>query len=312
MIGRSHSAPNPSRIRTAGLALCLCGLLAVPVSAQDSWSVYISTDMEGLSGVGAPGMTQGNGKDYSVGRRMLTREVQRVVAGIRSAAAERGVSSVRIVVNDSHGDHANALIEDFPPGVEYVQGSLKPLGMTAELDESFDAAIYLGYHARAGQPGFLAHTGSGLVLDMSINGVPAGEGEMNAAYAGALGVPVVLIAGDADFVRLARETYATSSEVVVTKTAVTAHAAHLRPVDEVQDELEAKAKAAMLNLDSYSPWDVGPPFTVEMKLNNATHVEVAAGLPGVEKTGPLSVRFTEADPERAYRMIRILYRFLSM
>jgi D-amino peptidase len=282
------------------------------LEAQDSWSVFISTDMEGLTGVGAPGMTQGSGKDYAVGRRMMTREIQRVVAGIRLAARERGIESVRIVVNDSHGDHANALIEEFPPGVEYVQGSLKPLGMTAELDESFDAAMYLGYHARAGQPGFLAHTGSGLVLDMTINGISAGEGEMNAAYAGAHGVPVVLIAGDADYVRLARETYGSTAETIVTKTAVTAHAAHLRPVDEVLAEIEEKARNAMLGLEGHQPWDVGSPYTVEMKLNNATHVEVAAGLPGVEKTGPLTVRFTEADPERAYRMIRILYRFLSM
>ncbi len=268
--------------------------------------------MEGLTGIGAPGMTQSGGKDYAVGRRMMTREIQRVVAGIRLAASERGVESVRIVVNDSHGDHANALIEDFPPGVEYVQGSLKPLGMTAELDESFDAAMYLGYHARAGQPGFLAHTGSGLVLDMSINGIPSGEGEMNAAYAGAHGVPVVLIAGDADYVRLARDTYGSTAEAVVTKTAVTAHAAHLRPVAEVLAEFEEKARDAMLGLDDHQPWDVGSPFTVEMKLNNATHVEVAAGLPGVERVGPLTVRFTEADPARAYRMIRILYRFLRM
>lgn len=300
-------------IGALGLVATLYGSPARPLEAQqDGWSVYISVDMEGLSGVGAPGMTNGNGKDYSVGRRMMTREIQRVVAGIRAAAGERGVGSVRIVVNDSHGDHANALIEDFPEGVEYVQGSLKPLGMVAELDDTFDAAIYLGYHARAGQPGFLAHTGSGLVLDMSINGIPSGEGEMNAAFAGANGVPVVLIAGDADYVRLARETYAGTAEAVVTKTAVTAHAAHLRPVDEVQDELEAKARAAMLDLDGHEPWDVGAPFTVEMKLNNATHVEVAAGLPGVEKVGPLTVRFTESDPETAYRMIRILYRFLSM
>ena len=121
-----------------------------------------------------------------------------------------------------------------------------------------------------------------------------------------------MIAGDADYVRLARETYAGEAETIVTKTAVTAHAAHLRPVDEVQDEMEAKARAAMLNLDAYEPWVVGSPYTVEMKLNNATHVEVAAGLPGVEKTGPLSVRFTETDPVKAYRMIRILYRFLRM
>jgi len=295
--------------------LALLGLATItsPLVAQQSeWAVYISVDMEGLSGIGTPAMTHDNGKDYAVGRRMMTQEINAVIAGIRAAANERGIASVRIVVNDSHGDHANALIEDFPPGIEYVQGSLKPLGMVAELDDSFDAAMYLGYHARAGTEGFIAHTGSGLVLDMSINGIPAGEGEMNAVFAGANGVPVVLVSGDAAYVGQARQTYAVNAEAVVTKTAVTAQAAHLRPVDEVRADLRAAAERAMLGLGSQKPWVVGSPYTVEMKLANATHVEVAAGIPGVEKIGPLTVRFVEADPETAYRLIRILYRFLSM
>jgi len=228
--------------------LCVLGGAAVAPALdaqQPGWSVYISVDMEGLSGIGTPAMTHNNGKDYAVGRRMMTQEINAVIAGVRSAAAERAIGHVRIVVNDSHGDHANALIEEFPPGVEYVQGSLKPLGMVAELDDSFDAAMYLGYHARAGTEGFIAHTGSGLVLDMSINGIPAGEGEMNAAFAGANGVPVVLVSGDAAYVSQARQTYAADAEAVVTKTAVTAHAAHLRPVDEVRTDLTAAATAAM-------------------------------------------------------------------
>ncbi|HLU26150.1 MAG TPA: M55 family metallopeptidase, partial [Longimicrobiales bacterium] len=54
-----------------------------------------------------------------------------------------------------------------------------------------------GPHGRAGAAhGFLAHTGSGAVKGLWLNDVEAGEGELNAAYAGALGVPVVLAAGD--------------------------------------------------------------------------------------------------------------------
>lgn len=300
---------------SAGRA-ALLGLLALATSvpglgAQESWSVYISADMEGLGGVGVPSMVQTGGKDYEVGRRMMTHELTAVVAGIRAAARERGVAAVRIVVNDSHGGHDNALIEQLPDGVEYVQGSLKPLGMTAELDESFDAAMYIGYHARAGTRGFLAHTGSGLVRDLRINGTPSGEGEMNAALAGALGVPVVLIAGDEDYVRQARETYAAAARAVVTKTAVTAHAAHLRPVEVVHAELEAEARAAMVDLASATPWRVGSPYAVEMTVDHTTHVDVAVGIPGVERVGPLTVRFEADDMLRAYALIRILYRFLS-
>lgn len=298
--------------RAAFLGLLALAASIATLDAQEAWSVYISADMEGLAGVGVPAMVQSGGKDYDVGRRMMTRELGAVVAGIRAAARERGVGSVRIVINDSHGGHDNALIEQLPEGVEYVQGSLKPLGMTAELDESFDAAMYIGYHARAGTNGFLAHTGSGLVRDLRINGTPSGEGEMNAALAGALGVPVVLVAGDDDYVRQARETYAGTARAVVTKTAVTARAAHLRPVEVVHAELEAEARAAMLDLGSATPWRLGSPYVVEMTVDHTTHVDVAVGIPGVERVGPLTVRFEADDMRRAYALIRILYRFLSV
>ncbi len=293
--------------------LAALGCFVSPVPAQESrWSVYVSTDMEGLSGIGTSAMTSNGGKDYAVGRRMMTREINAVVAGIRAAARERGMATVRIVINDSHGDHANVLVEQLPPDVEYVQGSLKPLGMVAELDDGFDAAIYLGYHARAGTLGFLAHTGSGLVRDLRINGNPTGEGEMNAAFAGAHGVPVVLVAGDSHYVAQARETYARNARAVVTKTAITAHAAHLRPVEVVRRELEAEARAAMLELATASPWRVALPWTVEMTVSNLTHAIVAARLPTVEQVGPLTVQFESADAAEAYALIRILYRFLSM
>ncbi len=301
-----------STTRLAAAGALLLAFSAPALRAQESWSVYISVDMEGLAGIGVPAMVQNGGKDYDVGRRLMTREIRAVVAGIRAAADERGIPPVRIVVNDSHGGHDNALIEQFPDGIEYVQGSLKPLGMVAELDDGFDAVIYLGYHARAGTRGFLAHTGSGLVRDLRIDGVPSGEGEMNAAFAGALGVPVVLVSGDSAYVAQARETYAGSARAVVTKTAVTAEAAHLRPVDVVHAELEAEARAAMLDLAAARPWRLDAPYTVEMTVDHTTHVDVAVGIPGVERVGPLTVRFQGDDMRRAYALIRILYRFLSV
>lgn len=305
--------PTPSsRARPVIVGLAMLAASAFGVTAQETWSVYISADMEGLGGVGVAAMTRTGGKDYDVGRRMMTRELESVVAGIRAAAREGGISSVRIVINDSHGGHDNALIEGLPEGVEYVQGSLKPLGMVAELDEGFDAAMFIGYHARAGTMGFLAHTGSGLVRDLRINGIPSGEGEMNAALAGTLGVPVVLVAGDQAYVDQARETYARAARTVVTKTAVTADAAHLRPVEAVHAALEEAAKAAMLDLGAAAPWRIDGPYVVEMTVDRTTHVEVALGIPGVERIDPHTVRFEAQDMRRAYALIRILYRFLSL
>ena len=69
--------------------------------------------------------------------------------------------------------------------------------MLLGLDGSFDALIFIGYQAKAGtEDGILAHTSTGNVIDLSVNGVSFPEAAYNAVMAGNLGVPVVLIAGD--------------------------------------------------------------------------------------------------------------------
>ena len=67
----------------------------------------------------------------------------------------------------------------------------------------------------------------------------------------------------------------------------------------------------MLGLADHRPWEVTFPWTVEMTVQSSTHVDVAAGIPGVERVGPLTVRFESNDAHEAYALIRILYRFLS-
>ncbi|GHB72387.1 hypothetical protein GCM10010331_70650 [Streptomyces xanthochromogenes] len=69
--------------------------------------------------------------------------------------------------------------------------------MLGGLDEHTDAVMFLGYHARAGAgPAVLAHTMSDAILDVRVGGHSMGEIGLNAAMAGDLGVPVVLLSGD--------------------------------------------------------------------------------------------------------------------
>src|SRR5262249_58184239 len=71
---------------------------------------------------------------------------------------------------------------------------------------SFDAVIFVGYHAKAGSAvGVLAHTGSGSVADLRINGRSVGEAGMNTLAAGAVGAPVGMVTGDQEAVAQARE-----------------------------------------------------------------------------------------------------------
>ena len=183
--------------------------------------IFISVDMEGIGGIGTSEMTRHGGKDYNVGRQLMTDEVNAVVKAI----FKNGPSE--ILVNDSHGDMQNLIHQQLDPRVVYIQGNKKPFGMVQGLDDSFDAAIFLGYHARAGTPrGFLAHTGSGSVKGLWLNGIEVGEGGLNAFFAGELNVPVILAAGDDVFTTQFGELV--NCELVATKTAETAQVARLK------------------------------------------------------------------------------------
>src|SRR4029077_8584466 len=103
-----------------------------------------------------------------------------------------------IVVTDAHGNEQNLLIELFPPDARIVRGSPRRLGMMAGLDDSFDAAMFVGYHASTTNPsGVRAHTfSSARFTRVTLNGTPVTEGAWNAATAGQFNVPVVLVSGD--------------------------------------------------------------------------------------------------------------------
>ena len=297
-----------SLVLSAGL-LTLCSNLVIPVAAdsQEQVKLFISVDLEGIGGVGSPLMTSSGGKDYGTSRRYLTEEVNSVVAAIFEH-----VPSADILVNDSHGDHQNVLHGELDPRVSYIQGSIKPLGMVQGLDSSFDGAIFIGYHAKAGDPdGFLAHTGSGSVKGLWLNDVEVGEGGMNAAFAGSLGVPVILVSGDS--AAAAELGQLLGSETVTTKTAETPSSARLLHPDVVRVMLRETTKIALdrLRSDGFRPLAIGSPVEIRMRFASTTHVDVLQSIPGMSKVDGYTVRYTARSMDEAYRLIRLMYRFVS-
>ena len=167
-------------LRTLALALVALLLSATHLPAQQRpLRIYIAVDIEGTSGVGTSQMIGGTGKDYGSARRFATEEVNAVVGAI----LQHGPAE--FLVNDAHGDMQNLLHADLHPAIVYQQGSQKPFGMMQGLDSTFDAAIFLGFHARSGTPGaFLAHTSSGMTIqNVWIDGIEVGEGELGARIA---------------------------------------------------------------------------------------------------------------------------------
>jgi D-amino peptidase len=201
--------------------------------------IYISADMEGITGLVDALDVQPGGSDYERGRVMMTEDVNAAVRGALAAGA------TRILVNDAHGPMRNLLPDLLHPAAHLVRGRPKAMGMLEGLDRSFDAAICVGYHARAGALGVLSHSFMGHEIeDMWLDEYAVGEIGLVHATASALGVPVILLTGD-DAACAEMTDWDPNVATVAVKEARDRFAAQLRPVPEARQAIEAAADAAL-------------------------------------------------------------------
>lgn len=131
--------------------------------------------------------------DYVEHRRQMTAEVAAACEGALAAGAKT------IMVKDAHASGRNIIAGQLPPEAELIRGwSGHPYGMVQEITSEFRAALFIGYHSRAGSDGNpLAHTfSSGKIAYIRINDKFASEFSINRLIAADLGVPVVGISGD--------------------------------------------------------------------------------------------------------------------
>jgi len=285
------------------VAALLCLFPAAPSSAQEPLKIFISVDMEGIGGIGNSASASW-GKDYALRRELMTAELN----GVVEAIFEHGPAE--ILVNDSHGDMANLLHTTLDPRVAYIQGNIKPLGMVQGLDGGFDGAVFLGYHARAGtENGFLAHTGSGSVKGLWLNDVEVGEGGLNAHFAGALGVPIILAAGDETFTRQFGALVHTRT--VATKVAIGAAVARLRHPQLVRDDLRAMMLDGLADLENARPLPVSEPVTVRARFATTTRADVLLAIQGMRRLDGWTVEYQADSMDRAYRMVRLMYKYIG-
>jgi D-amino peptidase len=280
-------------------------LASSPAAAQ-ARKVYISVDMEGISGVVGDDQTSAGQPEYGRSRKLMAEDANAAIRGAFAGGA------THVVVNDSHGSQRNLLPEDLDPRARLISHSFKRHGMVEGLDDTFDAVIFVGYHAKADSPrGLFAHTGSGVVKDVQVNGRSAGEGGLNTLVAQWYGVPVVMITGD-DVAIAQQQEWTPNVRGVVVKRAINMRAVESRPLGEVRKEIEAAARESVAAAKKPAP---GPgraaSYKVRMQLRNFTIPEVATAFSEIQLVAPDTVEFTRATMPEAYRIVRVLYRFIS-
>ena len=279
-------------------------VLSFPLGAQTGKKVFISADMEGISGISASDQLSATGAEYGRSRKMMADDVNAAIRGARAGGA------TTILVNDSHGSMRNLRLEDLDPDVRLISHSFKRSGMMEGLDDSFDAAIFVGYHAKAGHPGGLfAHTGSGVVRDVRVNGTSMGEGGLNTTVAAWYGVPVVLVTGDDVAVKQVAE-IATTARTVAVKRAINPRAVELRGFKEAHAEIERAAREGVSGAKKFPPRRAAS-YRVEVQFQDVAIPEVAQNLPGMERPAPDTIAFNQDSMPGAYTLIRLLYRYIN-
>jgi D-amino peptidase len=288
------------RLLTAALLLVVC---STPAFGQ-ARKVYISVDMEGISGITGDDQVNVGSSEYGRSRKLMAEDLNAAIRGALDAGA------TDVLVNDSHGGQRNLLPEDVHPSARLISHSFKRYGMLEGLDETFDAALFIGYHAKADSPrGLFAHTGSGVVRDLQINGRSVGEGGMNAALAAWYGVPVVMVSGDDVAVAEVKESVPSIHEIVVRR-AINVRAAELKSLQQAHDEIQRAAKDAIASAKKPAPQRTGP-FKVQMRFRDFTIPEVATAFSEMQSPAPDTIAFSRETMPEAYRLIRVLYRFIS-
>jgi len=184
------------------MGLCVFILLTAgsAQAQQKKLKVLISADMEGIGGVSTwEVQADSKGREYEKFRRLMTQEVNAAVAG----AAAAGATDVLVV--DSHGDAQNIDIELLDKRARLIRAWPRPLSMVQGIDSTFDAVIFVGYHAREGAAeAVLAHTDNGRVV-VKLNGVEVPEAGFEGAIVGDFGVPVVFLSGEQTICQEVRE-----------------------------------------------------------------------------------------------------------
>ncbi|MGF0163996.1 M55 family metallopeptidase [Streptomyces koyangensis] len=273
--------------------------------------ILISVDMEGVSGIVHPRETNPDGYDYGRARALMTAEANAAVAGVLDA--EPGAE---VWVADAHGSYRNLLPEEVDRRARLVRGKPRPLGMLGGIDERTDAVLFVGYHVRAGAgPGVLAHTMSDALLDVRVDGRSLGEIGLNAAMAGHLGVPVVLLSGDDAACAEVRELVPGVRTVAVKEALGQFATAGLHP-EEARERLRRAAAEAVAGRGEVRPFALSGPLAVEVDLAAAHTVDLAVLIPGVTRSeGARSARtvaFTAAGFDEAYRVVLLLVQLGSI
>ncbi|MDH8679678.1 M55 family metallopeptidase [Fusibacter bizertensis] len=262
--------------------------------------IFISADMEGVTGTTLWEECRQDHPTYAQYAKQMSNEVLAACEGAIAAGA------TEIVVRDAHNTGTNIDLSILPECVSVIRNwSGHPYSMVDGIDTTFDAAMFIGYHAPAGNSDNpLAHTMTGNAKAIKLNGEYASE-FMLYSYAAALeGVPTVFVSGDDYLCKSAQQLHPNLKSVAVKKGngASTISISQKKAVDEIRKT----AKIALSQDLSTAKIKLPKSFVLEIEYKEHTYAKRKSFYPGIAQINSHTLQFKTSDYFEVLRVVAFI------
>lgn len=262
--------------------------------------VFISVDMEGVAGVASLDQVIRGGHGYPRAQELMTAEANAAIFGAFAGGA------TDVVVADSHGTMDNLIVERLDRRATIVTGPHRPALMMQGLRPGDAMAVFVGYHAAAGQLGVLSHTFSSNFTEVRLDGRLVSEAEVNALYAAVFGVPVGVVTGDDQICCLADKVLPGVRTAQVKTAESWSSAVSLSPTDAAE-LIEATVAEALKDADALERPTAPQGEVLEVDFATPLAADMASSIPGSTRTGGRTLRYGPAAPGELISTITAFY-----
>jgi D-amino peptidase len=250
--------------------------------------VYISADIEGITGVTHWDETELGKGEYEPAREQMTAETVAACEGALQAGA------TEIWVKDAHDSARNIIASRLPRAARLIRGwSGHPFVMMQELDSTFQSLILVGYHSRMGSGGNpLSHTMSGNVTWLKINDTYASEFSLCAYTAALVKVPLAFVSGDKGLCDDVAQ-FNPNITTVAVKEGIGSSTINIHPdlaVEQIRSgvaEAVTRAEKCLMPLPRH--------FTAEVRFHRPERAYQYGFFPGARQTDSTTVQFDHDD-----------------
>lgn len=262
--------------------------------------IFISADIEGVTGVTHWDETEMDKSDHSEFADQMTREVRAACQGANKLEVSE------ILVKDAHDSGRNIHHSMLPRNTKLIRGWSGGLySMVQGLDESFDALIYIGYHSAGGTDGNpLAHTMNTGVNYVKLNGEYVNEFLIHSYIASYLNVPVVFLSGDKALCDSVKKIDSNIVTVDV-KEGIGDSSLNIHPELALELIKEGVEESLTGDLSRYS---IHMPDSFKLEIEYREHFTALkySLYPGTERTGPRTIEYNNEDYIEILRAMRFL------